>query len=246
MRNKKNLTFAQKSCLSKAGKLMYHTQMLWPGARLGLAVSGGMDSFVLLQVMRLYIRKLPFPVELLVLHINPGFDAGTHEPLVEWVKEHGIPSHIELNDMGLRAHSPENRKSSPCFYCSWFRRKRLFDLCKTYSLTHLALGHNADDLVTTFFMNILQSGRVDGMVPQADYFGGEFQLVRPLLMLEKKTIATACRQWGLPIWKNPCPSANATRRSEIRSMLDQFWSFDRESKRKTFNALIRWQLDFDK
>ncbi len=244
MSPRKKLTFAQKTCLSQAGKLMYHTRMLWPGARVGVAVSGGMDSFVLLKVLSLYIRRLPFPVEIMALHINPGFDTGLHRPLVDWSAANGIAGHFENSDMGPRAHSPENRKNSPCFHCSWFRRKRLFDLCKWYRLSHLALGHTAEDLVTTFFMNILQSGRVEGMLPRAEYFGGEFELVRPLLMVEKKSIAAACRQWGLPIWTNPCPSASVSRRADIRGWMEQLWSHDKESRRKTYNALIRWQLDF--
>lgn len=173
------LKYAQQSCLGQAGKLMQQTGMAWPGARIGLAVSGGMDSWVMLQVMTLRQRIVPFPFELFVIHLNPGFDTTNHAPLADWMRAHGMAGHLETTDFGPRAHSPENRKKSPCFFCAWHRRKRLFDLCRQYNLTHLALGHNTDDLVSTFFMNMLKTGKIYGLVPKESYFGGRLTLIRP-------------------------------------------------------------------
>ena len=67
------LTFAQKQCVSATGKLMQQTGMVSHGSRIGLAVSGGVDSFLMLRVMLIRQAIMPFPVELMVLHVNPGF-----------------------------------------------------------------------------------------------------------------------------------------------------------------------------
>ncbi|AAS97711.1 tRNA lysidine(34) synthetase [Nitratidesulfovibrio vulgaris] len=236
-------TYAQQVCIKSAGKTMQHTGMLYPGARIGVAVSGGMDSWVLLQVLRIRQRIVPFPFEIMALHVNPGFDPENHAPLLPWLERNGVAAHIEVTDHGPRAHSPENRRNSACFYCAWLRRKRLFELCAQYRLSHLAFGHNADDLVGTFLMNLYQNGRVDGMSMKEAFFGGRLQVIRPLLMVEKSDIARAVRQWGLPVWSNPCPSAGATRRSEV---MDDFQRLCRENKgmkRNVFNGLCRWQMD---
>ncbi len=236
------MTFNQKSCLAKAGKLMYSKSMLFPGARVGVAVSGGVDSWGLLQVLSLQKDRLPFPIELMVLHVNPGFDPYNHWPLIEWSKKLGLSGYIEITDIGPRAHTSENRKNSPCFFCSWHRRKRLFQLVHGFGLTHIAFGHTADDLVENFFMNMMYSGRIEAMFAKEEFFNGEFELVRPLLGVEKRRISKAVKEWGLPVWDNPCPSDQNSKRFEMRKWLAGIFSSDKRLRKNIFSALIRWQL----
>lgn len=241
MSKKKKLTYAQKACLSRLGRLCYTSQMFQDGSRVGLAVSGGVDSLVLCQSMLLYKKKLPFRIELLVLHINPGFSSASHLPLQRWVEEKGVAAWLEVKDFGPRAHSPENKKNSPCFFCSWRRRKRLFQLVKRFGLTHLALGHTADDLLATFFMNAFYAGRIEGMYPRESFFGNEFEVVRPLLFVEKRIIKRAAADWGLPVVRNPCPSAKNTKRSETWQVLENLISQDKRIRKSLYSALFRWQ-----
>ena len=237
------LSYAQKKCVSATGKLMQKTGMVHAGARIGMAASGGVDSFLMLKVMLLRRAIMPFPVELMVLHVNPGFDPESHTPLKHWCAENGLPAHLELTDYGPRAHSEENRKRSACFYCSMLRRKRLFELCRQYNLSHLAFGHNADDNVTTFFMNILQNGRAAGISPSESFFGGTLQVVRPTLLLEKNIVIKAASQWGLPVWRNTCPSNGATKRDEVQNWLEQTWRKDKKIRNNVYNAVTRHQMD---
>lgn len=237
------LSFAQKKCVSTVGMLMQKTGMAGAGARIGVAVSGGVDSFALIKILTIRKAILPFPIELMVLHVNPGFSPDSHMPLAAWCADHGLAAHIELTDHGPRAHSDENRKNSPCFFCSMLRRKRLFDLCREYNLTHLAFGHNADDLVVTFFMNVVQNGRVDGLSAAEDFFGGQLKVIRPALFVEKSFMRTASRQWGLPIWKNVCPSSGNTRRTEIHDWLQLEMGRDKRIRHNILNALTRYQMD---
>jgi len=237
------LTFAQKKCVSATGKLMQHTGMVSEGARIGIAASGGVDSFLMLKVLTIRKAIMPFHVELMALHVNAGFDPVAHRPLVSWCADHGMAAHIELTDYGPRAHSEENRNNSACFYCSMLRRKRLFELCRNYGLTHLAFGHNADDNVVTFFMNILQSGRAEGMSVSEPFFKGSLNVIRPTMLLDKKTVSKAARQWELPVWDNTCPSNGHTKRDEVHDWLKQTWRHDKHIKNNVFNAVTRQQVD---
>lgn len=144
-------SFAQEVCVKSAGKAMQKTGMLWPGCRVGVAVSGGVDSFVLLKTLKIRQGIVPFRFELMAVHLNSGFDPHSHAALLPWLAREGIPAHLEVTDYGPQAHSEQNLRRSACFRCAWLRRKRLFELCARYGLTHLALGHNAEDLVETFF-----------------------------------------------------------------------------------------------
>ncbi|WP_434800288.1 tRNA lysidine(34) synthetase [Desulfovulcanus ferrireducens] len=244
MSQRSKLNYAQKVCLGRCGKLMQKTGMIWPGARIGVALSGGVDSWTMLKVLLLRQRIVPFFFEIMVLHLNPGFEPENHAPLLEWLKKHQLPAHIEVTDFGLFAHSSKNRKKSPCFLCAWNRRKRLFQLCAEYNLTHLALGHNSDDLVTTFFMNLFQTGRVEGLSPNEKFFSGRLRVIRPMLLVEKKYIRQAANKWNLPVWDNPCPSAQSTKRSEITAMISELTKDNKTIKKNIFNALKKWQLDF--
>lgn len=242
---REKFSFAQQTCVKKAGLVLQRCGSLWPGCRIGVAVSGGMDSFVLLKVMQIRQRIIPFQVEIMAIHLNPGFDRGDHAMLLPWLAEQGIASHLETTNFGPEAHSDENRKRSPCFLCAMRRRKRLFDLCKVYKLTHLALGHNADDLLSTFMLNFCRNGRVEGMSMNETLFAGKLMLIRPLLLVEKKYIRQAARQWRLPVWSNACPSSGATARSSIWDMVDRMRSVLPGAERSMLNALMRWQLDLD-
>jgi tRNA(Ile)-lysidine synthase TilS/MesJ len=218
----RTLTYAQKKCISTIGMLMQKTRMLGPGARIGVAVSGGVDSFTLLKALAVRRSILPFPVEVMALHVNPGFTPESHWPLARWVEQEGLAAHIELTDHGPRAHSDENRKNSPCFFCAMLRRKRLFDLGAQYKLTHLAFGHNAEDLMVTFFMNVVQNGRVDGLSASEDYFNGRLKVVRPALFLEKKTCAPRRASGGCHCGKTRAPPT--ARPAGLKSMTGWSWS----------------------
>ena len=216
--SKEKLSYAQQVCVKSAGKAMQRTGMVGPGAKVGVAVSGGVDSWVLLEVLRRRQRIVPFRFDIMAIHLNPGFDAENHAPLVEYLAKHGVAGHIEVTDHGPRGH------------------------CQRYGLTHLAFGHNADDLVTTFFMNLVQNGRVEGMGMCDDFFKGALKVIRPLLLVEKPDIIKAARRWELPVWSNPCPSAGKTNRANFQAKIDALHGGDKMLKTNLFNGLCRWQL----
>lgn len=238
----KKLHYSQEQCVRSAGKLMQNTGMLKPHARVGIAVSGGVDSFVLLKVMQLRRQITPFPFEIMAIHINAGFDPLCHAPLAAWLEKENIPYHAEVTEHGLLAHSKENRTKSPCYYCAFLRRKRLFELCREHNLSHLAFGHNADDLVSTFLLNLVQTGRIDGMSMCEPFFGGLLTVIRPLAMVEKQHIIKAAKLWELPIFSNPCPSANTTKRTDLLVKLDEFCKESQNGRRNVYQGIIRWQL----
>ncbi len=235
-------SFAQEVCVKSAGKAMQKTGMLWPGCRVGVAVSGGVDSFVLLKTLKIRQGIVPFRFELMALHLNPGFAPQNHAALLPWLAQEGIAAHLEVTDYGPQAHSEQNLRRSACFRCAWLRRKRLFELCARYGLSHLALGHNAEDLVETFFLNLCRNGRVEGMSMSEPFFNGGLQVIRPLLLVEKKYIIKAARQWKLPTWANACPSAGRTARSSMARNLEQLYGVSKDARRSILNGLTRWQL----
>ena len=112
--SRKKRSFAQEVCVKSAGKAMQMTGMLWPGCRVGVAASGGVDSFVLLKTLKIRQGIVPFRFEIMALHLNPGFDDKSHAALLPWLAEHGIPAHLEVTSHGPDAHSEKNLRRSAC------------------------------------------------------------------------------------------------------------------------------------
>ncbi len=243
MEKRSRLTYAQKQCLGAVGKLMQQGKMIYPGARIGVAASGGVDSWLMLKILTMRQAIVPFKFDIMALHLNPGFDPDNHAPLADWLKKNRVSGHVESTDYGIRGHSKENRQKSACFYCAKLRRKRLFELCAKYRLTHLALGHTADDLTATFFMNLMHSGSVYGLAIKESFFQGELTLIRPLMLLRKKTIIKAAKDFTLPVWQNDCPSAENTSRAATEDWLKKHVFSNAVTAANVTQALQRWQLD---
>ena len=92
-------------------------------------------------------------------------------------------------------------------------------------------------------MNLCRNGRVDGMSMNEPFFGGKLHLIRPLLLVEKKYIIKAAKQWELPLWANACPSAGNTARSDMSETLKALYGVAKDSRRCILNGLSRWQLE---
>lgn len=236
-------SFAQQTCIKRSGLLLRESGAIWPGCRIGIAVSGGVDSFVLLKVMQIRKGILPFPIEIMALHVNAGFSPTSHEGLVPWLAREGISAHVHSGDFGPLAFTEENRVKSPCFYCASRRRKILFDLCARYGLTHLAFGHNADDLLSTFLLNFCRNGRARTLSACASFFSGNLRVIRPLLIVEKKYIIQASRQWRLPVWENTCPANGRSARSQTGDIVASIQQVLPGARRSMLNALVRDELE---
>lgn len=221
---------------------MQRLDALWPDCRVGVAVSGGVDSLSLLKVLKIRQKITPFKFEIMALHVNPGFDREDHAALLDWLAREGIAGHIEVADFGPNAHSEINKSNSACFYCARARRKRLFELCQQYKLSHLAFGHNAEDLLTSFMMNFFRNGRMQGMSASEDFFKGELRVIRPLLLVEKKYILQAAKQWKLPVWPNSCPTSGKTGRDQAGELACFIEGKSPGARKSMLNALYRVTL----
>jgi tRNA(Ile)-lysidine synthase TilS/MesJ len=91
-------------------------------------------------------------------------------------------------------------------------------------------------------MNMFQVARVDSMSIREPFFGGRLSVIRPLAFVDKKTIIQAAKQWGLPIFGNPCPSAGASKRSEYAAWIDERCGQDRTLRRNVYAAVRRFQF----
>lgn len=225
------------------GKAIQRYGLIDQGDRILVALSGGFDSTALLWLLHDRLHRIPTRYELVAVHVALGFEGEDVSPVQQWVESLGIPCHLYYSTFGLEAHRPENREN-PCFLCSRRRRAALFTEARRLRCTKIAFGHNLDDLIETFFINILYGSQIAAMLPRQPFFGGEITVIRPLALLEAETIRRFHHTRGFPWTVNPCPSKNTGKRQEIREILQGLYRKNRKVRGNILNAMHHVNLEY--
>ncbi len=220
----------------RIGQAMHDYDMLRDGDRVLLAISGGVDSLALAWTLKFWQKKAPITYSLHAITIDHEFwkqhdgAVGPAESIGRQMEQLGIEYTVE------RAWdiSEEDRT---CYQCARNRRSQLFDLARQRGYSKVALGHHKDDLVETFFLNILYSGNISTMLPRQDLFEGRLSLIRPMAYLEKTEVIAIAESQGLYPVANLCPLADDTRREAVRSILAGIYEREPQAKRSIFAAL---------
>ena len=200
------------------GRAIHRYRQIEEGDRIGVAVSGGVDSLTLLHLLTERKKKVLITYELVALHVHLGFDQEGYRPLEDYLSRRGYRYQIDVTDIGRIAHGSENREN-PCWLCSRLRRKRLFEMAHQLECNKVALAHTRDDIIETLLLNMFYSGEMSTMIPYLPLFGGVLCIIRPFALLPKEKVLRLARRMGLPAWENSCPSITRSKRWEIREML---------------------------
>ncbi len=212
----KSRLFVQVS--KRAGKAMMDYQMLQDGDKVAVAVSGGKDSLALLHILRFRRTFIPVRVELMAVSVDPGLPGFPAERLAQYFQEIGIPYHIEK--ISVLEGGPEDRLS--CFWCSWSRRKSIFQMAERYGCNKVALGHHMDDIAATILLNLFYHGEISAMRPRQELFDGKLTLIRPLAYEREQTIVNLTRKEGWPLFDSvPCPLNDTSQRAFVKQLLAQ-------------------------
>jgi tRNA 2-thiocytidine biosynthesis protein TtcA len=176
-------------------------KMIRKGDRLLAAVSGGADSLTLLTLLCGPQVSVPEDIEVVAVYLDLGFreeERSAWRRLEEHFQNLGCGYVMEKTDIGPQAHRPEQRKN-PCFLCARQRRRRLFEIAQEQGCNKVLLGHHRDDIIETFFLNVLFSREISTMVPKQEVFSGRFQILRPMAYLEEDLIKRFAREHLLPV-----------------------------------------------
>ena len=218
---------AQEKLQRKLSRRMLDTirkhDLVQPGDRIMVAVSGGKDSYTLLQLLWRACQRAPFSFELLAFHLDqaqPGYD-GT--PLREWLEEFGAPYRIHHEDTYTTVtEQAEESSSSYCAPCSRLRRGILYTWAEKLGCNKIALGHHREDALETLLLNLFFSGRLQAMPPTYTTNDGRFEVIRPLLECAESDIAEYARGVRFPILPcNLCGSQDGLKRVQIKSLLTE-------------------------
>ncbi len=225
------------------GRAIHDYDMIQENDRILVGISGGKDSQALLEILFSLKNRAPIHFDIIPVHIDPGFPESFSQELKQYVENKYERVIIENTDFGIVAHSDQNSEN-PCFLCARLRRKRLFEIAKEQNCKKIALGHNKDDIIETLFINIFYAGKIGTMKPCQSFFNGVLDIIRPLSYVEEKELISFGNQAGLPVFVNSCPSANVTKRQEIRQMLEMMYKNNKHIKGNIFRAMGNIATDY--
>lgn len=225
----------------KIGKAIMDYQMISEGDRILVAVSGGKDSLTLLKILRDRLRISPVKYELLAVHITPNKDYLIDpEILREYFEDNHYSYHIERIDF----KNDKSDNTINCFWCSWNRRKALFQLAEKFGFNKIALGHHLDDIVQTIVLNLFFNGEISCMLPKQELFKGKLTIIRPLAYVQEKEIVSFAKTQNFPFRSRPCPDASKSKRTYVASLLNELERLNPYVKRNIFRALKRIREDY--
>ena len=234
--------------LSKAanrsiGQAMHNYQMLADNDRVLIAVSGGVDSLVLTWILNHWQQKAPIDYEIIAAYIDNGFDRSTGDNVAQQLQNIGVPYLIEKTDFWHRAAAVEEGKSI-CYHCARLRRNRLFAIAEKQGFNKIGFGHHQDDILETFFINLLYAGNISTMVPKQKLFDGRIHIIRPMAYLEKKDIMKIAAAVSIMPVKNPCSQDNSSKRQEARRAVALLSALNPKVKSNIFAALSNIRHDY--
>ena len=214
--------------------------MIQPGDRIGVGVSGGKDSLALLALLA-ELRKYnhnPFALEAITIDMGLGMDYTHIENLC---KDLGLPFHLIKTEIAPIIFDHRKEKN-PCSMCSKMRRGALNQALLDLGLNKLALGHHYDDAVETFVMSLIYEGRISCFQPVTDLDRTGIIQIRPMLYIHEKTVDSFATRQNLPVLKNRCPVDKNTKREEIKQLVYDLSATYPDLKERIFGAMQRLPL----
>jgi tRNA 2-thiocytidine biosynthesis protein TtcA len=205
------------------GQAINDYRMIGEGDRVMVCLSGGKDSYGLLDILMRLRARAPIDFEIVAVNLDqrhPGFPA---DVLPTWLESQGIPWRIEVQDTYsvVKRLVPEGR--TMCSLCSRLRRGVLYRVASELGATRIALGHHRDDIIETFFLNLFFGGKLKAMPPKLQSDDGRHVVIRPLAYVEEADLEAwaAWRQFPI-IPCDLCGSQETLQRKQVKAMLQQW------------------------
>lgn len=207
--------------LSYMRKAIDEFNMIDDGDKIAIALSGGKDSITMLMAFKNLQIFYPKKFDIIAISVNPGFEFFDSKFLKETCKNLEIPyfeekSHIKEIVFDIR------KEKNPCSLCANLRRGILNSTAIREGCNKIALGHNEDDVLETFFLNLLYAGNINTFAPVSYMDRSKITLIRPLIYAPEKYIRNFIKRNSIKVMQKTCPMDGVSKREDMKNLIYNF------------------------
>ena len=209
--------------------------LLQDGDHVLIGVSGGKDSLSLLELLgkRAQIARPKFKVSAAhVVMTNIPYQSDT-----TYLAHLAEASNVPFYTASTSFDTSTDRRKTPCFLCSWNRRKALFDLAKQLGCNKIAFGHHMDDILTTLLLNMTFQGTISTMPPKLQMDKFEMQIIRPLCLIEEQDLEELAQLRGYKKQVKNCPHESESNRNVMEQVVRYLASLSPDAKYSLWSSM---------
>jgi tRNA 2-thiocytidine biosynthesis protein TtcA len=205
----------------KATKAIVEYQMIEDGDRVMVGLSGGKDSWALLQILDVLRQRAPITFSLVAVNVDSGYKDYKHDVIAKTCEERGWEYRIEHTGIGELIDDILDADQTPCSLCGRLRRGVLYRIAKEVGATKIALGHHADDVIETLLLNVFFAGALKAMPAKLVSDDGAHVVIRPLVFAGEEEARAYAKESDLPIIGCCCPACGdlGLQRQRVKRLL---------------------------
>src|SRR5204863_5408644 len=190
----------------KVTKAITEHALIVDGDRVMVGLSGGKDSWALIQILDVLRKRAPISFSIVAVNIDSGYEGYEHQKLTETCAARGWELHVEHTNIGETIDDILDDGATPCSLCARLRRGALYRLAAEEGATKIALGHHADDFIETLLLNLFFAGALKAMPAKLLSDNGEHVVIRPLVYVGEDEARAYTKECELPIIGCCCPA----------------------------------------
>lgn len=204
--------------LSHMRKAIEEYNMIEENDKIAICLSGGKDSITMLHAFKTLQRFYPKKFEIIAISIDPGFEFFNTEFLKNICQKLDIPLYIEKSNAKEIVFDIRKEKN-PCSLCANLRRGIINSIAIREGCNKIALGHNQDDVLETFLLNLLYTGNIGTFAPVSYMDRSKITLIRPLIYTPEKEIRRFIRKNELEVMQKVCPMDGTSKREDMKQLI---------------------------
>ena len=208
----------------KATQAITEFGLIEDGDRVMVGLSGGKDSWALIQILDVLQRRAPIDFSIVAVNVNSGYTNFRHDLVTEACRERGWECHVEHTTIGAVMDDILEDGDTPCSLCARLRRGVLYRLAAVHGATKIALGHHLDDVVETLLLNLFFQGSLKAMPAKLVSNNKRHIVIRPLVYVTEAEARTYTQECGLPIIGCCCPACGdlSLKRQRLKRLIAEF------------------------